>query len=215
MFVVPAPTTQPLTETTPKSPPTDITAKPTGETKPAEGQSILNEEDPHVVPETYEEFKVPEGYTLDKAAIEKASPLFKELNLTQDQAQKLVDFYATEQKAAIDKPYQDYQAIRKAEVDKVKAEYGTRLPEVRATIGRALNSLGLPTDVVKGFRDTMDNTGAGDFLPFVKVFEAMARKISEGRPVMGRGPAPVANPNAKPATAAQALFPNLPSSAPQ
>jgi len=46
------------------------------------------------VPETYE-FKAPEGVTLDSAAIEGFTPIAKELGLSQDQAQKLVDFYAS------------------------------------------------------------------------------------------------------------------------
>ena len=44
-------------------------------------------------PESYTDFSVPEGHTLDAAAIESATPLFRELGLSQDQAQKLVDFY--------------------------------------------------------------------------------------------------------------------------
>jgi hypothetical protein len=45
-------------------------------------------------PEKYEDFKVPEGFTLDKALVEKAAPVFKELGLSQEKAQKLVDFYS-------------------------------------------------------------------------------------------------------------------------
>lgn len=45
-------------------------------------------------PESYAEFKAPEGVTLDKAALDKALPVFKELNLSQEQAQKLVDLQA-------------------------------------------------------------------------------------------------------------------------
>lgn len=55
-----------------------------GEGKPAEGD----------VPETYADFNMPEGVELDVSLLEKAAPIFKELNLTQDQAQKLVDFQA-------------------------------------------------------------------------------------------------------------------------
>ena len=47
-------------------------------------------------PESYTDFSVPEGHTLDAAAIESATPLFRELGLSQDQAQKLVDFYSTQ-----------------------------------------------------------------------------------------------------------------------
>lgn len=45
-------------------------------------------------PETYADFDLPEGVTVDTSALEKALPLFKELGLNQEQAQKVVSFYA-------------------------------------------------------------------------------------------------------------------------
>lgn len=45
-------------------------------------------------PEEYAEFNMPEGMVEDKALTEKVTPLFKEMNLSQEQAQKLVDAYA-------------------------------------------------------------------------------------------------------------------------
>lgn len=44
-------------------------------------------------PENYE-FKAPEGLELDSGMVEQFTPIAKELNLTNDQAQKLVDLYA-------------------------------------------------------------------------------------------------------------------------
>jgi hypothetical protein len=44
------------------------------------------------VPEKYE-FKLPEGFVADETATTEASGLFRELGLSQDQAQKLVDSY--------------------------------------------------------------------------------------------------------------------------
>ena len=54
---------------------TDEDAKPKGE-----------------VPEVYE-FKAPEGLELNKEAVAEFTPIAKELNLTNEQAQKLVDIY--------------------------------------------------------------------------------------------------------------------------
>ena len=42
----------------------------------------------------------PEGVTVDSALLNDAAPLFKELGLTQDQAQKLVDFQAKQVQAS-------------------------------------------------------------------------------------------------------------------
>jgi hypothetical protein len=205
-----------VTTTTTPTPPTETTeAKPT-EAKPAESNtSLLNEEAPAGAPEAYTDFTLPEGYTLDKTQLDEAAPLFKEMNLSQDQAQKLVDFYVKQQQAAVDKPYQQYMEVRKGWADSVKAEFGNKLPEVKATIGRALATL--PAETVSAFRQAMDMTGAGDNPAFVKAFYDLAKRATEGRPVTApRGVADVTAPGApaKP-SAAQSLYPNLPSASPQ
>lgn len=51
------------------------------------------------VPEQYEEFRMPEGFVLEGEAKEKVTGLFRELNLSQESAQKLID-YATERDLA-------------------------------------------------------------------------------------------------------------------
>jgi hypothetical protein len=207
------PTTTPATET-PQStttPATEPAAEP-----PKEGTSLLNEEEPKVeakAPDAYTEFKVPEGYTIDKATAEAAAPIFKELNLSQDQAQKLVDFYTSKQQEAIDAPHKAYQELAKTWQDEVKAKYGNQLPEVKATIGRAIATL--PVETQAKFRAAMDLTGAGNNLAFVETFYALAKRATEGRPVVGSGPAAVGDPNKPPPSPAKALFPNLPSATSQ
>ena len=52
-----------------------------------------------IAPDTYADFVMPEGVELDTALLTEAAPLFKELGLTQDQAQKLVDFQAKQAQA--------------------------------------------------------------------------------------------------------------------
>lgn len=58
---------------------------PEGETG-GEGQTTLD---------AYSDFSMPEGVELDTAALEKAVPVFQELGLNQEQAQKLVDLQAS------------------------------------------------------------------------------------------------------------------------
>lgn len=205
-------TTTPLsTETTTTEPPKTTEAAPPIDPN----KSLLNEEETPPAakaPDTYTDFKVPDGLTLDKAVIEAATPLFKELNLNQDQAQKLVDFYTAQSKEVSEAPHKAYLEMTKKWQDEVKTEFGSKLPEVKANIGRALNSLGLAPDQLTAFRQAMDLTSAGNNPAFVRVFAKMAEKLAEGRPVTG-GPAPVTNPNAAPKTPAQAMYPDLPSSA--
>lgn len=58
---------------------------------------------PEGAPEKYDAFNVPEGFRLDDARMGEATNLFKELNLTQGNAQKVIDAYckmAKEQQTA-------------------------------------------------------------------------------------------------------------------
>jgi len=97
----------PPSPTTPQTPPTttsttSLDPKPTeGEGKTLltgkEGEDGTKTEAKPAVPEKYD-FKAPaawseKGWELDTKLIETATPIFKELGLSQDQAQKLVDFY--------------------------------------------------------------------------------------------------------------------------
>lgn len=71
-------------------------------------------------PEKYE-FKAPEGVTLDQAALDAAAPVFKELGLTNDQANKLVALQASlaaNQEKADLKLWEDSQAKQKEEAIK-------------------------------------------------------------------------------------------------
>ena len=191
-------------ETTPE--PSTPTETKTTETKPTE---------PSKAPETYEAFKAPEGLALDPKAIEAAVPIFKELGLTQDQAQKLVDAQVKLQSAANEAYNElrtDWRNKTQADADLKAATSGdkTGLDAVKLDIGKALDAIGDPS-LVKDFRAAMDLTGAGDHPAFVKALWRLAQFATEGKHVAGGGPSPGGQraPDAKPASAAKALYPNL------
>lgn len=159
-----------------------------------------------VVPEKYD-FK-----DADPEVIAKATPIFKELGLTQDAAQKLVDFYnaqANEGKKLVDTMRADWRAQTET------------LPEI-VTNPRAVEDLGRAKAVVfendpKGlaaFNEAMNLTGAGDNPDIVRGFLRFASRIVEGGHVSGRGPSAEgqsAPGKANVPTAAQSMYPNLPS----
>ena len=167
------------------------------------------------VPEKYTDFKTPEGFTLNKDAVEAALPVFKELGLNQDQAQKLVDLQ-TKREAELKKSGQgDYTTMRKEWRDTVLADTtlsagGKIKPEVLQTIGRAVDGLG-DTKLAGEFRQVMDTTGVGDNPAFVRAFFKLAQQVTEGRPVSGKGPSAEGQkaPDAKPQSIASAMYPNL------
>lgn len=56
-------------------------------------------DDDGTAPDTYADFVMPEGLTLDETALADANPIFKELGLSQEKAQKVVDLYAKQVQA--------------------------------------------------------------------------------------------------------------------
>lgn len=201
--------TQPTTTPEPKQP---EPAKP--EPKADEGKKP----DASAAPDKYE-FKAPEGYEIDQKVLDKAVPIFKELGLTQDQASKLVDVYNEASVAAAQHNANLVEEMRQGwRNDVVKSDLGNGTdnlkPEVRANINNAINAIG-DAKTVEAFKTAMDDTGVGDNPAFVRAMNAIGKALGEGTNVRGSGPSPAGqrNPASAPRSAAQALFPNLPSSA--
>lgn len=197
---------------TPKQPEPKVEAKPDDK-----GKSLLNKgakdakDEATGAPEKYEPFKVPDGYELDAKVAEEASAVFKDLNLSQPQAQRLIDLYNKQLAETAEAPYKMYEKMRTGWQDVVKAdpEIGSKLAEVKTTVSRAIDSLGDPK-LAADFRAAMDLTGAGDNPAFVKTFYKLAQLVTEGTHVTGKGPVTPKAPDAQPTTAARALYPNLP-----
>jgi len=166
-------------------------------------------------PDKYEEFNVPDGYTLDPEVATAAGELFKGMNLTQGNAQKLVDFYVTKTQEAFNAPFRAYQDMVEGWVKEVKAhpEIGGKLDQVKATVASAIDSLG-DASLARDFRKAMDLTGAGNHPAFVRVFYKLAQMVTEGNAVAGKGPSPhgqAAPGQSTRPSLAQAMYPTLPS----
>jgi hypothetical protein len=174
-----------------------------------------------VVPEKYADFKAPDGFALDTKALESATPIFKELGLSQEQAQKLVDFHTAQMieaakapQATVDTMRADWRAKVSADTDIKAAVAGdkTGIDAVKVDIGRALGKL--DPALAGEFKSAMDLTGAGDHPAFIKAIWKLSQFVGEGTHVAGKGPSPAGQTNpsapARP-SAAQALYPTLPS----
>lgn len=165
-------------------------------------------------PETYADFTMPEGRTINKEALGEATTLFRELGLSQESAQKLIDFATKNQISTENAGQTAYNAMRegwRSEVLKdTTLSTGTDLkPEVKQSIGRAIDSLG--TELGPQFRQILDISGLGDNPTVVKAMYEMSKFVTEGRPVVGGGPSPAGqkSPDAKPPSIASAMFPKL------
>lgn len=117
---------------------------------------------------TYTDFKMPDGETLDQSMVDAALPIFKELKLTQEQAQQLVDLQAANVKAA----NEAFAADKTSRLDAIKngKEFGGDKFEASAeAVGRALNTV-LTQDEQVALKAYTDRFG-----PCPEIFTMMAR----------------------------------------
>jgi hypothetical protein len=143
-----------------------------------------------------------------------AGKIFKDMNLSQDQAQALVDFYAKQSQQAAEAPVKYWQDMQKQWQEAVQNDPeigGSKLDGVKATIGKAIDGIGDPK-LATEFRQAMDFTGAGNNPAFVKFFWKLAQQLTEGSHVTGGGPSKFGQqaPKQGPASPAKALYPYLP-----
>ncbi len=208
----PSPIPIPTTESTPVTTSTD-----------SSNATLLTTEEPVEAPagppETYE-FTAPEGRELDPALLAEATPIFKELGLSQEGAQKLVDLYNKQAGSSIEKLLADQREVRAGWATESKAYLDT-LPggvkQAKADLTGAKNALfanpdGTPNaEKITKFNQFMDMTGAGDNPLFIEAFTKMAKLFNEGRAVTGTGPSKFgqAVPGTAKPSAAAALYPNL------
>lgn len=218
------PTTEPArTETgtiVDQTKPVESKATPTTETpktttsstpEPEPKKSAINEVEPGA-PKEYEAFKVPDGYELDAEVGKEAGALFKGMNLSQTDAQKLVDFYVSKTQESADAPYKVWEKQQEDWRNEVARdpEIGGKMQQVKTAVSKMIDGLG-DARLASDFRSAMDYTGAGNNPAFIKALYKIAQQLTEGSHVSGNPLArEPARPGSRPETAAKALYPNLP-----
>lgn len=135
--------------------------------------------DEPVVPEKYE-FKAPEGREFDQSVIDQFSEVAKELKLTQEGAQKVIDklgsAFAEKQTNTLEAAKTEW--VKSATADK---EFGgEKLNENLATAKRALDTFGTPE-----LRALLNESGLGNHPEIIRAFYRAGKQISEDRFVPG------------------------------
>nr|DAF10816.1 MAG TPA: stabilization protein [Caudoviricetes sp.] len=135
-------------------------------------------------PEKYE-FKPAEGQELDSAALEQFEPIARELNLSNEQAQKMVDLYGTkilpmvqqQQAEAWQKTTEQWAADVKAD----KEIGGANLTSNISVAQRALDTFGSPE-----LKEYLTASGLGNHPELVKAFVKVGKAMSEDGMVTGK-----------------------------
>ena len=152
-----------------------------------EGKDAKKEGDePEGAPAEYADFKMPEGMTVDPDALATFAPLAKRLDLTQDEAQELVNLqaeavvkHAKAQEETWAKTQSEWRSASKAD----KEIGGDNFDANVALAKKALDKVG-----TKELRDLLDVTGTGNHLEVIRFFSRVGTLIGEDTLNFGNAP---------------------------
>ncbi|MGL3999845.1 peptidase [Pantoea eucalypti] len=155
--------------------------KPEGEGEKPEADKPDGKKDgdkkPEGAPEAYE-FKAPEGGELDKEAVSQFEPIARELNLSQEQAQKLVDLYGSKVMPQLMKQQADTWQKQVADwgtAAKDDAEIGGDKFDGNLTRAKqAMDKFATPQ-----LREFLETTGMGNHPELIRVFVKVGAAMSE------------------------------------
>ncbi|WP_213705271.1 peptidase [Enterobacter roggenkampii] len=155
--------------------------KPADGDKPAEKPDD-KEQKQEGAPEKYE-FTAGEGVELDTEALKDFEPVARDLNLTNEQAQKLVDAYPKILAGVQQRQAEAWQAQTEQWAADVKADKeigGDKLTANLSAAQRALEQFGDPE-----LKEYLDSTGLGNHPALVKAFIKVGKAMSEDKVVTG------------------------------
>lgn len=145
--------------------------------QPAEQQAAAP-----AVPDTYAFSNLPEGYTLDDQAVGQWSGVFKELGLTQEQADKLVQMDAQRVLAGNQAAEQQAAQARQQQMDtwvgdlKKDPQFGGANFEANVEVAnKALSAYGTPE-----LTTMLRESGLGSHPEVVKFFHKVGKELQEG-----------------------------------
>lgn len=144
---------------------------------------------------------MPEGIELDAELAEALGPDFKELNLTNAQAQKLVDKYISIQQARAEKQSEGFAKVVEGWADTAKKDAeigGDKWDASVQAAQRAVNRLGTPA-----LKEYLNASGGGNHPELIRFMAKAGAMIQEDNPASGG-----AGGQSKPAEAAYTLFPS-------
>lgn len=180
----PAPAAEQANPEGDKSQPGEEGDKPQ-EDKPADGDKPAEdkEQKPEGAPEKYE-FTAAEGVELDTEAMKDFEPVARDLNLTNEQAQKLVDAYPKILAGVQQRQADAWQAQTEQWATDVKADKeigGDKLTGNLSAAQRALDQFGTPE-----LKEYLNTTGLGNHPDLVKTFVKIGKAMSEDGMVSGK-----------------------------
>lgn len=206
----------PTPETAPASSPDSSTPAPEGvgsligqaaEPAKAEGEAAAEPAKVEEAKPTFDikELELPENFAIPEETGAKLQEAVTKYGLPKEAVQDLVGMYAAELQKVQSEAYSTYEKLNNEWVDSIKSDKEVGGEKFDANLGKIGAFLSNPAFVDPGFKDALNLTGAGNHPAVFKTMLKIAEALTEGGPVSG---APNASP--KPASVAEAMYPNLP-----
>jgi len=133
-----------------------------------------------MAPETYADFVMPEGMEVDVELLSQFEPVFKELNLTQEQAQKLVDIKAQQVEADKQSQVDAFNQLMNdwSEQSKNDKEFGgDKFEESVKTAQTAVNKFGTPE-----LKQLLEEHGVGNHPEVIRFMYKVGKLTQEDVP---------------------------------
>lgn len=140
--------------------------------KPEEGKQPDGK--PTGAPEKYDDFKIPEGVSVDPEAIKSFHGVAKELGLSQENAQKLVDYQAGLMKKMDDAASAGYQEMQQKWREESLKVLGPKAEEQLSFAAKTRERFGDPA-----LNEVLKESGLGNHPAFVQLFVRIGKAISE------------------------------------
>ena len=142
-------------------------------------QEDKEEEPKSQAPESYDEFTLPQGFTMNDIALEAFSPAAKEAGLNQENAQKMIDLYSKLQGQEAKRLNEDFNARMDKQIAAVKSDpeiggehYETKIALANKVIGTFGNE-----GAIEAIRDSGLGTNPDVIRMLVKVGEVISEDV--------------------------------------
>ena len=164
------------------------------ETKSEESESDGSEKH---APDEYEDFKLPEGFDADPDITNSFKELAKKFDLTQGEAQELIDFSIQQAQKSTESQQAIYENTIKEWKEQVKNDLGVNFDKELAYAAKTRQRFSNPE-----LDKFLDDSGLGNHPSLVKLYIAVGKAISEDNFESGG--------ETKGASKAQSLYPSMP-----
>ncbi len=161
------------------------TAAGEGSAPQADGNLPNTQTAPLQDPLSYENLTLPEHYSAAPETLENFKALAREINLTEEQAQKLVDYEASLALRGGEEAEEEKRQMLERWASQTKTLYGAALEEELSYALRAADTFGGPD-----FRSLLEDTGLGNHPVIIRMLSGVGKSIGEDAFPGGKPAAP-------------------------